>query len=82
MRKERVDLAKQRREVDRLRAELSAKAPAERKVVTRAVVRILEDTHLEARTGRFRFESDEPAARGGTDRAPTPLQHFMAAVGF
>ncbi len=61
---------------------MSAKAPADRRIVTRAVVRILEDLHLEARIGTFHIESDEPAARGGTDLAPTPLQYLMAAVGF
>jgi len=32
------------------------------------------------RVGRFRLESDEPAERGGTDTAPTPLQYLLFAV--
>ena len=81
-RKGRVDLAKQREHIERLRHELSAKPRAERRTTTRAVVRILEDTHLEARAGRHTLHSDEPLARGGTDKAATPLQHFVAGLGF
>ena len=78
----RVDLEKQRREIERLRREMSARPPNERRTTTRAVARILEDVHLEGRLGRFTVEADEPAARGGTELGPTPLQFLMAATAF
>ncbi len=78
----RVDLARQQAEIDRIRAAKSSLAPEERRVTTRAVISIVEDTKLEGRLGRFRIHSDEPAERGGDDTAPSPLQFLMAAVGF
>ncbi len=47
----------------------------------RAVVRILHDYKKEARVGAFTFTSDEHAP-AGEGSAPTPLQYFVAAVGF
>ena len=78
----RVNLDKQREEIERLRREMSAKPRAERRVTTRAVARIVEDVHIQGRLGRFVVESDEPVARGGTDLGPTPLQYMMAATAF
>lgn len=82
MKQGKVDLEKQRREFERMKAELAAKPPQERKTTVRAVAQILQDVHVEARVGRFRIESDEPLARGGTEAAPTPLQYLMAATAF
>jgi hypothetical protein len=78
----RVDLARQRREIDRIRAEKSAKALEDRRVTTRAVARIVADTRIEGRLGRFVVHADEPADRGGDDSGPSPLQFLMAAVAF
>ncbi len=78
----RVDLVKQMREIERLRAEMRAKTPVERIVTTRAVARIIEDVHLEGRMGRFTVESDEPFARGGTDKGASPLQFLMMGTAF
>lgn len=78
----RVDLAKQRHEIERLRAEMSAKAVAERVVTTRAVARIVEDVHLEGWMGKFVVESDEPFARGGTEKGASPLQFLMVGTAF
>lgn len=78
----RVDLARQQAEIDRIRAAKSALAPEQRRVTTRAVISIAEDTKLEGRLGRFFVHSDEPPERGGDDTAPSPLQFLMAAVGF
>ena len=78
----RVDLAKQRREIDRMRADLSSKARDARRVTTRATARILDDVHLEGRMGPFVVESDEPTARGGTDQGPSPLQYLMVGTAF
>jgi len=56
--------------------------PAARRPVIRARVRIVEGLLKEARTGTFTFLSDEPAAMGGGDTAPYPLQYLVASVGF
>ncbi len=58
-----------------------AEHPERAKIVTRAVVRILHDYKKEARVGAFTFTSDEHAP-AGEGSAPTPLQYFVAAVGF
>jgi hypothetical protein len=81
-RRGRVDLAKQMREIARLRAEMSAKAPDERRTTTRAVARIIDDVHLEGRIGKFTVEADEPLARGGTEQGASPLQFFMVGLAF
>lgn len=78
----RVDLAKQMREILQLRREMSAKPPEQRTTTTRAVARILEDVHLEGRMGKFVVESDEPIARGGTEKGPSPLQYVMMGTAF
>jgi len=80
--KGRVDLEKQMREILRLRAEMSAKSAEDRVVTTRAVARIIEDVHLEGRMGKFTVESDEPFARGGTEKGGSPLQFFMMGIAF
>lgn len=78
----RVNLRKQMDEIIRLRREMSAKLPAQRQTTTRAVARILDDVHLEGRMGKFVVESDEPFARGGTEKGPSPLQYVMMGTAF
>ncbi len=78
----RVNLEKQMREIERLRAELRALPADQPTVTTRAVAKIVEDVHLEGRMGRFIVHSDEPLARGGTDLGPSPLQYLMVGVAF
>jgi hypothetical protein len=78
----RVNLDKQMREIERLRAEMGAKAPAERTTTTRAVARIIDDVHLEGRMGKFTVEADEPLARGGAEKGPSPLQYLMVGTAF
>jgi hypothetical protein len=78
----RVNLDKQMREIERLRAEMGAKTAAERLVTTRAVARIIEDVHLEGRMGKFTVEADEPLARGGTEKGASPLQYLMVGTAF
>ena len=80
--KSRVNLDKQMSEIVRLREEMSAKSPEQRRTTTRAVARILEDVHLEGRMGKFVVESDEPLARGGTEQGPSPLQYLMMGTAF
>ena len=78
----RVNLRKQMQEILRLRREMSGRTPEQRRTTTRAVARILDDVHLEGRMGRFVVESDEPAARGGTEQGPSPLQYVMMGTAF
>lgn len=77
-----MDLDKQMHEIERLRSELSAKPPEQRTVTTRAVAKIVEDVHLEGRMGKFTVEADEPLARGGTEKGPSPLQFLMMGTAF
>jgi hypothetical protein len=81
-RQSRVNLPKQMAEITRLRQEMRAKSPEQRTTTTRAVGRILDDVHLEGRMGKFVVESDEPAARGGTEQGPSPLQYLMMGTAF
>ena len=78
----RVNLRKQMDEITRLRKEMRAKTPDQRRTTTRAVARILDDVHLEGRMGKFVVESDEPVARGGTEKGPSPLQYLMMGTAF
>ena len=78
----RVNLPKQMDEIRRLRQEMGAKPPDQRRTTTRAVARILDDVHLEGRMGKFVVESDEPLARGGTEKGPSPLQYLMMGTAF
>jgi hypothetical protein len=77
-----VDLDKQMHEIERMRSEMSAKPPEQRTVTTRAVAKIVEDVHLEGRMGKFTVEADEPLARGGTEKGPSPLQFLMMGTAF
>ncbi len=78
----RVDLDKQMREILRLREEMGSRPYAQRTTTTRAVARILEDVHLEGRMGKFVVESDEPIARGGTEKGASALQYFVMGTAF
>src|SRR5438132_5708510 len=78
----RVDLRKQMHEIVRLRQEMGTKSPEQRRTTTRAVARLLDDVHLEGRMGKFVVESDEPLARGGTEKGPSPLQSLMLGTAF
>ncbi len=40
----------------------------------------LDHLTMEARKRHFSFLVDEPAERGGTDRGPNPLAHFLAGA--
>jgi hypothetical protein len=68
--------------IERLRAEMGAKEPAQRTVTTRAVARIIDDVHLEGHMGKFTVEADEPLARGGTEKGASPLQFLMMGTAF
>ena len=61
---------------------MRAKPADQRRTTTRAVARILDGVHLEGRMGKFVVESDEPVARGGTEKGPSPLQYVMMGTAF
>jgi hypothetical protein len=79
--KSRVDLDKMRVEHEKFRE--SARTGANRGQITiRAVANIVENVHLEGMARGFRFESDEPAERGGTNLGPAPLSFFLMGAAF
>lgn len=78
----RVDLDRQMATIEHLRTTMAEKGTSERINTIRAVASILEDTHLEARVGRYHLEADEPPERGGDDHGPAPLQYMIAGVAF
>ncbi len=78
----RVDLEKQRGEIERLRVELGALPSGQPTVTTRAVAKIVQDVHLEGRMGKVTVFADEPRSRGGTEQGPSPLQFLMVGVAF
>jgi len=50
--------------------------------VIRASTRLVEDCRSEARLGEYLVICDEPKDRGGTGQGPSPLQYFLASLGF
>lgn len=48
----------------------------------RADAALIGDQASEVRSGDHRLISDEPRAIGGSDTGPSPLDYFMAAIGF
>ncbi len=75
-----IDRERIRRQHAERVAELRAR-PDEARIVTRAKVRIVKDFLKEAQLGKFTIRSDEHAP-AGSGEAPTPLQIFVAGVGF
>jgi hypothetical protein len=75
-----VGLERMRAVYDRERAAMARTASEQRTRMVRAQASIDRDCHMVGRVGRFRLESDEPADRGGTDTAPTPLQYLLFGV--
>ncbi len=52
------------------------------KLTARARIRLVEDQLKEATIGEYTIWCDEAKARRGGGRAPSPLQYFVAAIGF
>ena len=48
----------------------------------RADAFLIGDQASEVQRGLHSLTSDEPTAVGGTDKGPSPLDYFMAAIGF
>jgi hypothetical protein len=76
----RVDLERLGVVYQRERAAMARRPAGERERIVRAQATIERDCHLVGRVGRFRLESDEPADRGGSGSAPTPLQYLLFGV--
>ena len=76
-----IDLAKFREagEEQRKRARTS---PEGHTIQSRAVIRLVDDQLKEARVGEYTILCDEAKSRRGGGKAPSPLQYFVAAVGF
>ena len=76
----RIDLTKFRESVKEQQE--AARKPDGHKLVTRAKIRLIEDQLKEATVGEYTIWCDEAKTRRGGGRAPSPLQYFIAAVGF
>jgi hypothetical protein len=79
--KSRVDLDKMRAEYEKFR-ESAKTGPNRGQITIRAVANIVENVHLEGSARGFRFESDEPAERGGTNLGPAPLSFLLMGAAF
>lgn len=76
-----IDTAKFKRIQDERKAKALADAEGGR-MVSRASVRLIGDQLKEAHSGGFTLQCDEAQERRGTGTAPSPLQYFVAAIGF
>ncbi len=79
--KGKIDLAKFKEEHSKQREQAQA-GPEGYTIRQRAVIRLIEDQLKEARVGDHTIVCDEAKSRRGGGKAPSPLQYFVAAVGF
>lgn len=56
--------------------------PVAARGVIRANTRLVEDCRSEGRLEEHTVICDEPKERGGTGQGPSPLQYFLASLGF
>ena len=77
----RVDLANSKRAYDEARARYIEK-PGSSTVTLRATARLVQNALLEGRIGKYHFSCDEPPARGGEDKAASPLEYFLVGTAF
>lgn len=77
----RINLAKFR-EANKEQREQAKEGPEGYTIRQRAVIRLIEDQLKEARIGEYTLLCDEAKSRKGGGKAPSPLQYFVAAVGF
>jgi len=59
-----------------------ATTPGQTVGTSRADVGLIRQQYQEATVGKFTLACDEPQPLGGMDKAPTPLEFFMASIGF
>ncbi len=76
-----VDLAKFREVTEEQRRQ-ARRGPEGHIIRQRAVILLVEDQLKEARVGEYTLLCDEAKSRRGGGKAPSPLQYFVAAVGF
>jgi uncharacterized OsmC-like protein len=67
---------------DMIRKLGEATEPGQTLGTSRADVRLIGQQYQEAKVGKFILACDEPVPLGGTDKAATPLEFFMSAIGF
>ena len=77
----RVDLANSKHAYDEARARYIEK-PGSSSVTLRATARLEHNAFLEGRIGKYHFTCDEPPARGGEDKAASPLEYFLIGTAF
>lgn len=77
---DKIDLAKFRETMQEQREQ--ARKPGGHTLTTRAKIRLVEDQLKEAQIGEYTIRCDEAKSRRGGGTAPSPLQYFVAAVGF
>jgi hypothetical protein len=70
------------RRVHEEQQEKARRGPEGHTLVTRAVIRLVENQLKEARLGEYTIQCDEAKSRKGGGKAPSPLQYFAAATGF
>ena len=70
------------RSVMKEQQEAARQGPEGHTLVQRATIRLIEDQLKEARVGEYTIVCDEAKARRGGGKAPSPLQYFIAAIGF
>ena len=75
-----IDLAKFRETMKEQQEE--ARKPGGHLLTSRAKIRLLENQLKEATIGEYTIQCDEAKSRRGGGTAPSPLQYFVAAVGF
>ncbi len=56
--------------------------PLNTRGVIRVSTRLVETQRSEGTLGDHTVICDEPAERGGTGRGPSPLEYFLASLGF
>jgi len=67
---------------DMIRKLGEATEPGQTLGTSRADVKLTGRQYQEAKVGKFTLACDEPVPVGGTDKAATPLEFFMSAIGF
>lgn len=70
------------RQVHQEQRERARKGPEGHINRQRAVIRLVENQLKEARVGDYTLVCDEAKSRKGGGKGPSPLQYFVAAIGF
>jgi hypothetical protein len=77
----RVDLAHGKEVLDAMRERIQS-GQWNGIATLRATAKLVKEAYIEGRIGRFTFACDEPADRGGSDAAPSPLEFFLIGAAF